>query len=190
MREHDRPCSDVRLVGTGFVLRPWRMHDLPALVRHGNDERVSGGLSERFPYPYTVGDGQRFLSGQIVDLDGPVFAIEIDAGACGGIGARRGHGERAHGAELGYWLGAQHWGKGLMTRVVGCFAPWLMTTLGLSRLHASVLDSNPASARVLLKNGFVEEGVQRAAIRKREILHDLRLFAKTDAREAGRGPGE
>ncbi len=48
----------------------------------------------------------------------------------------------------------------------------------LYRLQASVLDSNSASARVLQKNGFTEEGIQRAAVFKRGVLHDLRLFAK------------
>ena len=53
-----------------------------------------------------------------------------------------------------------------------------MREFQLYRLQANVLDTNPASARVLLKNGFVEEGVQRAAVFKRAVLHDLRLFAK------------
>ncbi|MEO6519070.1 MAG: GNAT family N-acetyltransferase, partial [Pseudoxanthomonas sp.] len=33
-------------------------------------------------------------------------------------------------------------------------------------------------AQVLRRNGFMEEGVQRAAVFKRGVLHDLRLFAK------------
>jgi RimJ/RimL family protein N-acetyltransferase len=66
-----------------------------------------------------------------------------------------------------------------MTRIVGAFAPWVMRTLSLYRLHATVLDFNTASARVLLKNGFVEEGTQRRAVFTRGKLHDLRSFART-----------
>lgn len=168
----------IRIVGEGFVLRPWRAQDLQALVRHANDEQVPAGLSDRFPYPYTVADGQRFLAGEVIDLSEPVFAIEIDGEACGGVGAHPGRGERGQSAEFGYWLGKAHWGGGVMTRVVAAFVPWAMHELQLYRLQASVLDSNPASARVLLKNGFQEEGVQRAAVIKRGVLHDLRLFAK------------
>ena len=54
-----------------------------------------------------------------------------------------------------------------------------MRELALYRLQATVLDFNPASARVLPKNGFAEEGVQRCAVVKRGELHDLRLFART-----------
>jgi RimJ/RimL family protein N-acetyltransferase len=112
-------------------------------------------------------------------LRNPVFAIEVAGEACGGIGLRPGAGERRIGAELGYWLGRRHWGHGLMTRVVALFVPWAMDTLRLQRLQATVLDFNAASARVLQKNGFVEEGVMRRAVLKHGRVHDLRLFART-----------
>ncbi|ALN79532.1 acetyltransferase domain protein [Lysobacter antibioticus] len=170
--------GDIRLLGEGFVLRPWRPDDLDSLVEHANDEHVSRSTSDRFPYPYTREDGERFLSGQVVNLNDPVMAIEVDGRACGGIGVRAGHGERGHSAELGYWLGRALWNAGLMTRAVAVFAPWVMRELSLYRLCATVLDHNPASARVLLKNGFEEEGAQRCAVFKRGQLHDLRVFAK------------
>lgn len=170
--------AEPRLKGEGFVLRPWRMDDLDALVRHADDEQVSRGVSDRFPCPYTQADGEAFLAGKVIDLGGPVFAIEIDGEACGGIGAHTGRGERVHTAEFGYWLGRQHWGHGTMTRVVAAYAPWVMRELRLYRLCATVLAFNVGSAQVLRRNGFMEEGVQRAAVFKRGVLHDLRMFAK------------
>lgn len=167
-----------RLTGDGFVLRPWRPADLESLLHHANDAQVVRGLSSRFPHPYTRRDGERFLSGEVVDLDDPVFAIEVDGHACGGIAARPGDGERGQSAELGYWLGRSLWGRGLMTRVVALYAPWAMQRMALFRLQATVLDFNEASARVLLKNGFIEEGVARCALLKNGEPHDLRVFAK------------
>lgn len=165
------------LHGSGFRLRRWRSDDLEALLRHADDAEVERGLSDRFPHPYTRADGEAFLAGRVVDLRHPVFAIEVDGEACGGIGVRPLEGERRIGAELGYWIGRRHWGHGLMTRVVGMFAPWAMEELHLERLQATVLDSNPASARVLEKNGFVEEGLLRRAVTKHGHVHDLRMFA-------------
>ena len=49
-------------------------------------QTISRGTSDRFPFPYPRADGVAFLSGQVVDLSGPVFAIEIAGEACGGIG--------------------------------------------------------------------------------------------------------
>lgn len=113
-----------------------------------------------------------------MDFSDPVFAIEVGGEACGGIGARRLPGNRDVGAEFGYWLGRAHWGRGVMTRVVAAYAPWVMSALGVARLQAVVLDFNAASARVLEKNGFVLEGVLRKAIRKHGRLHDLHLYAR------------
>lgn len=182
----DRRGGEIE-VGGNVRLRAWRADDLEALLRHADDEEVSRGLSYRFPCPYTREDGVAFLAGKVVDFDkGPAFAIDIGGEACGGIGARPGEGERSHGAEFGYWLGRGLWGRGLMTRVVAAFAPWAMRELRLYRLQAGVLDFNAASARVLQKNGFAEEGAQRNAVLKRGRLHDLRMFAKTrDALDDG-----
>ncbi|GAB3515447.1 GNAT family N-acetyltransferase [Pseudoxanthomonas daejeonensis] len=173
-----RPHVEVRLQGDGFVLRAWHAGDLESLLVHADDPQVPRGLSDRFPHPYTRADGEAFLGGRVVELDGPLLAIEIDGQACGSIAARPGAGERAHAAELGYWLGRRHWGQGLMTRVVGTYLGWVVPTLALQRVEASVLDGNPASARVLEKNGFQEEGVRRGAILKPDGLRDLRLFAR------------
>lgn len=169
-------------VDDGVRLRAWRSDDLEALLRHADDAQVSRGTSDRFPHPYTRADGEAFLSGRVVDFSEPVFAIEIDGEAGGGIGVRRFAGERSVGAELGYWLGRAHWGRGLMTRVVAAYVPWAMDALEVSRLQASVLDFNIGSARVLQKNGFLEEGVLRQAVRKRGRLHDLRVFARLGER--------
>jgi RimJ/RimL family protein N-acetyltransferase len=166
-----------RIVGDGFVLRPWCPGDLESLLRHANDEAVSRGLRDRFPYPYTRADGEAFLSGRVLALDGPTLAIEIDGQACGGIGAAVGSDVRRHSAELGYWLGRALWGQGIMRRVVAAYVPWLMDRHDLYRLQAEVLDFNEASARVLLASGFVEEGIARSAVFKRGRLHDLRRFA-------------
>lgn len=166
------------LQGDGFQLRPWRPDDLESLLRHANDPDVSRGLRDRFPYPYTRADGEAFLAGRVLTPGTLALAIEIDGQACGSIGAQQGSAERAHMAELGYWLGQAHWGQGLMTRVVGLFTPWVMDELRLFRLQAGVVDFNLGSARVLEKNGFQQEGVDRCAVYKRGVLHDLRRFAR------------
>ncbi|WP_152414438.1 GNAT family N-acetyltransferase [Xanthomonas phaseoli] len=120
------------------------------------------------------------MAGRVVDLRDPVLAIEIDGQACGTIAVRLGQGERRYSAELGYWLGRSYWGRGWMTRIVGTYVAWAMQTRPLYRVQATVLDSNPASAAVLLRNGFVEEGVSRCALLKPDELHDLRVFARVD----------
>lgn len=164
--------------GGRVQLRRWQPDDLESLLLHADDAAVSRGLSTRFPCPYTRADGQAFLAGEVVRLDGPVFALVIDGQAVGGIGVDLGTGERRYSGALGYWLGQRYWGQGLMTGVVADFAPWAMQALGLNRLAAQVMANNPASARVLLKCGFIEEGTQRQAVFKDGQLQDMRCFAR------------
>ncbi len=59
---------------------------------------------------------------------------------------------------LGYWMGQQYAGQGLMTQAVATTLPFVFNTLDLHRIHAAFLPGNIASRRVLENNGFVEEG--------------------------------
>jgi len=60
--------------------------------------------------------------------------------------------ERFGKREISYWIGREFWGKGIASKAV---ALWLeqmpVSTVGL---YARVAKDHPASARVLLKNGF------------------------------------
>jgi RimJ/RimL family protein N-acetyltransferase len=174
--------------GEGFILRPWRLDDRDALVRHANDEGVSRGLSDRFPYPYTRQDADNFLS-HPVEPPSLVLAIEIEGEAVGGIGMRPGEDTLRIGSQLGYWLGRQYWGRGLMSRIVPRWCAHVFANYGFERLQATVLSNNPASARVLEKSGFAREGtLRRAAIKRNEVL-DLWMYAmlRPEADSARRG---
>jgi ribosomal-protein-alanine N-acetyltransferase len=61
-------------------------------------------------------------------------------------------------ATLGYWMGEQFAGKGIMSEAVSLLLPFAFVTLDLHRIHAAFLPFNTASRRVLEKNGFREEG--------------------------------
>jgi ribosomal-protein-alanine N-acetyltransferase len=61
-------------------------------------------------------------------------------------------------ATLGYWMGKNYAGQGLMTEAVGAVLPFVFESLALHRIHAAFLPTNGASRRVLEKNGFHEEG--------------------------------
>ena len=52
--------------------------------------------------------------------------------------------------EVGYWIGREHWGKGIASRALGL----LVEELEERPLHAVVAAHNPASLRVLEKAGF------------------------------------
>lgn len=160
-------------------LRPFRIEDADSLAHHANNRKISMRLRDRFPYPYTKQDAKQFL-GAVTSLDHNatefVLAIEVNGQAVGGIGVILGTDIERVSGELGYWLGEEYWGHGIVTEAIRQFAPWAMERFNLTRLHADTFCDNPASARVLEKAGFTKESVkQRAAIKNGEIK-DLNVY--------------
>ena len=98
----------------------------------------------------------------------------------GGItigGIRRGV---AQAATLGYWMGAQYAGKGHMKRAVAAVVAYGFETLRLNRIEAACIPENQASAALLLRNGFTQEGFARAYLRIDGAWRDHLLFAIVD----------
>ena len=88
---------------------------------------------------------------------------------------------------LGYWMGQQFAGRGLMSESVGICLPFVFDTLDLHRIHAAFLPGNSASRRVLEKNGFIEEGFAEKYLQIDGRWEDHVLFGLTKERyEMGR----
>lgn len=87
-------------------------------------------------------------------------------------------------ASLGYWMGQNQAGKGIMTEAVGVILPFVFEALDLHRLHAAFLPTNMASRRVLEKNGFVEEGYAERYLQINGRWEDHVLMGLTEERWA------
>jgi hypothetical protein len=86
------------------------------------------------------------------------FCIDVGQSAVGGIGIRIGQDVHRYVAELGFWLGEEFWGHGIMTEVIPPFVDHCFENFALYRIYAEPYANNPASARVLEKAGFILEG--------------------------------
>jgi len=80
-------------------------------------------------------------------------------------------------AEIGYDLAQARWGEGLMTEALAPMLAFGFGRMGLNRVEADVTVGNVRSARVLLKLGFLEEGLLRQRGYWRDRYHDVRAFA-------------
>ena len=85
-------------------------------------------------------------------------------------------------ANLGYWMGKDFAGKGMMSEAVDLLLPFVFDTLSLHRLHAAFLPHNMASRRVLEKNGFKEDGYAESYLQIDGKWADHVLFALTRER--------
>jgi [ribosomal protein S5]-alanine N-acetyltransferase len=160
------------------TVRPWRADDAGTLQRQANDRRIWLNLRDTFPHPYTPEHAQQFLARVAAMAPPTFFAIAVDGEAAGGIGYMlHGDVERVA-AEIGYWLGAVFWGRGIATAAVRALTAHAFATHPeLTRLYAVPFASNPASARVLQKAGYRLEGTMRRAVVKDGRVLDQWLYA-------------
>jgi len=172
----------------GCRLRRWRAGDRSSLVLHADNPNVSRQLLDRFPSPYTGADADRWLDIAAAEGHDLVhLAIEVDGEASGGISAMRGAENTRFTAEIGYWLGERHWGRGIGTAAVDALCAALFEHTDLERLEAGTFLENRASQRVLEKSGFVREGVRRRHFYKDGRFIDDVMFARLRARSSGEG---
>lgn len=148
------------------------------LVERLNDPAIYQN-SLRIPHPYTEADFDQWI-GTVEEktqaLGEPTqFAILENGSPIGGVGFDGL--TKGHRAEIGYWLAKAWWGRGIMTTVVGAACEYAFSRWKLVRITAHVFQQNPASARVLEKNGFQEEGLLRKHHLKDGRFLDSRLFA-------------
>lgn len=94
---------------------------------------------------------------------------------------------------IGYWMGAEHAGKGYMARAVrallaAAFSSSVFGNVRLHRVEAACIPRNEASLRLLKACGFQQEGYARSYLRINGNWQDHVLFAILDSDPAQQRP--
>ena len=79
-------------------------------------------------------------------------------------------------AEIGYILGAPHWGRALGAEAVDAVIRFAFDAMGLHRIEADTDPGNAASIRMLEGLGFVREGVLAQRWYVADRWHDSALY--------------
>jgi len=106
------------------------------------------------------------------------YAITINpdprpVGACGCFWAAK----LNHAMELGYWIAEPFWGKGYVVEACRKVLAYVFAEYRPERIQARVISGNDASARVLAKLGFRDEGTLRHSLFRRGNFEDVRMFS-------------
>ncbi len=151
-------------------VRPIVEDDAKRIAKYANNIKIWLNLRDYFPYPYAIDDAHAFI--KMVQSPSPnkIFAIANNEGFIGVVGIHPLTDIYNCTAELGYWIGEPHWGKGHVTRAVEWMVNYTWQTTNIVRIEAGVFDYNPASMKVLEKCSFYKEGV-----RKKRLIKDGRL---------------
>lgn len=167
--------------GEGFTLRPFRLTDVKSLTKHANNKKISDNLRDRFPHPYTEEGAEWFINFVLSDND-PVkhFVIVINGEAAGAIGLVPGEDIYRLNAEIGYWLGEEHWGKGIITAVIKATVKYALENLGIKRIYATPFVTTTGSIKALEKAGFIKEATIRNGVIKNNKVLDYYIYSITN----------
>lgn len=83
----------------------------------------------------------------------------------------------SHACEIGYWLGEQFQGKGIMTRAVKALVDHAFNDVGLHRLVIRAAIDNKPSWSIAERLGFTYEGIQYGAELVNGNYLDLRAYS-------------
>ena len=161
-------------------LRPLNEADATAIQRVASIREIADSMIS-LPHPYPPGEAERYIAKQEVEKrDETAFTFAVvqkaDEAFCGVVELRAIEREHSQG-ELSFWLSVDVWGLGYMSEVLQAVIKYGFRELGLNRLYAYHMVRNPASGRVLKKNGFRQEGVLRQRVRKWDVFEDVALWA-------------
>ncbi len=125
------------------TLRDVRPEDLPTLFAHQRDPEATRMAA--FP----TRDEDAFAAHWtriLADPDTVVRTVLVDGEVAGNVVSWATEGGR----EVGYWIGREHWGRGVATQALAA----LLVEVATRPLRAGVARHNVASRRVLEKCGF------------------------------------
>lgn len=138
--------------------RPHR-NDLSAITREIGKSQVACNLAV-VPHPYSFIDATNWFGGMNASWGVDSFTFGI---------YEKNHPDELIGIisidkilntnppcpTLGFWLAHDSWGRGIMSEAVGALLAFVFERLKAPVVEATYLDENPASGRVMEKNGFL-----------------------------------
>jgi len=169
--------------GTRVAIRPLRLTDDMAVYAYASDAAVTRFLPWH-PAP-TLGTVRNFLVQQLGRRrrgESYAFAVERrDTGMMIGSTDLMGLQEPPTGeAELGYILGKEHWGQGLMTEAAALTVAAGFEELRLDRIVAYADIDNLGSCRVLEKIGMRRVGTEQRVVKDEDRTYARYALSRRD----------
>lgn len=151
-----RPAEDT--LRSDLRFRAWRFDDAPVYGELLGSPNVWRYMSDEVSGPLTEEMARQLIQISWLESRHDVAAVELDGRPVGQCRLRFDEpyaGTRA--AELVYWLGEQHWGRGVMGRALPAFIRHGFERHGLDSIYAWILEENVVSLALAERIGFRRE---------------------------------
>lgn len=162
-----------------LAMRPFEMVDAARVQLLAGDADVAA-KTELIPHPYPDGAAQQWISEHKASYQAHksltlAVVLRQDNQLIGAMNL--GSLSKQHqSAELGYWIGKPYWSLGYGTEAAAAMVQHGFDTHALHRINGRCLRSNQASAKVMRKTGFVDEGCLRESAYKSHQFQDVLVF--------------
>lgn len=162
-------------------LRRLVVRDISRIMTLANNPKIEE-MTLSFPYPYREKDAISWLATANAGFEEKnhfIFAIALlpKNDFIGGIGLRIN--TDFNRAEVGFWLGEPYWDNGYITEALGNILAFGFQELELHKIYGFHLDKNPASGRVMEKNGMIREAKLIDHIKKGDEYFDAIQYRLT-----------
>jgi len=175
------PIAQPILQTERLILRAFSLDDSAAINDLLADKEIAAN-TQLIPFPYTAEMATEWIEPQTKTWEegrAAVFAVclpdQSEQGTVIGVVGLEIDSIHER-AEIGYWVGLEHWGKGYCTEAAAAVIEFGFEQLGLNRVFAYHMVRNPASGRVMQKLGMAQEGVLKQHAKKWGIFEDVALF--------------
>lgn len=164
-----------------LLLRPLGPEDATAVAAVAGERRIAD-TTISVPHPFGPAEAERWIAACLKDAaEGHRLGLAMTAEGSGELIGYVGlhHIDREHGeAELSFWIGSGHEGRGLVGEACRAVIDHGFGALGLNRICAFHMARNPASERVLARLGFQREGLLRQRVRKWGVHEDVLVWSR------------
>ncbi len=159
-----------------LILRPWREEDAEELYRYGSDPDV--GPIAGWPVHTSVENSRKIIKTVLTAPETYAVCLKKTGKAIGSVGLHRNDiAQFDDEYELGYWIGKQYWGQGLIPEASREILRYAFESLGMNRIWCGHYDGNFKSRRVMEKLGFVyhhtTEGIELSLLGEIRTGHVL-----------------
>jgi RimJ/RimL family protein N-acetyltransferase len=165
-----------------LILRPFRSADAEEVQRMAGDYRVAEPTAN-VPHPYVDGAAEQWIASHSQSFQSRtsiVCAISlIGSGRLAGAIALSQISATHRRAELGYWIGFEHWSQGICSEAARALIQYASHEFGLTRFDCRCLARNLGSARVMEKAGFLLEGRLIKHVNHRGRYEDMLVYGLT-----------
>lgn len=151
-----------------LILGKLSFDDIPKIIEYAGNKKIAE-TTVNIPHPYEEKDAIFWIHSANQGFEKKsqfIFGIKIKTmnEFIGGIGLKIK--KRFNLAELGYWIAKENWNKGYANEAVEAILKLGFNELRLNKICAYHLIENPASGKVMIRNGMIKEREMKAQNKK------------------------